>query len=125
MGRTSGARRKNTRDSTERKLIMKPSKTTVGNTSVEFLGHIVSGGEIKPDNAKTQKILDIRTLTTKKEVRNILRLLNYYRRFVPNFSGIAHPLTSLTKKNGRKKIMWSEDCGKSSLSQMQLMYLSY
>ncbi|GFO46594.1 Pol polyprotein [Plakobranchus ocellatus] len=50
------------------KFTITPSKTTIGNTSVEFLGHIVSGGEIKPDNAKTQNILDIRTPNTNKKL---------------------------------------------------------
>ncbi|GFO40943.1 retrovirus-related pol polyprotein from transposon 17.6 [Plakobranchus ocellatus] len=37
------------------KFTIKHFKNTVGNTTVEFLGHQVSGGEIKPDNTKTQK----------------------------------------------------------------------
>ncbi|GFO31420.1 retrovirus-related pol polyprotein from transposon opus [Plakobranchus ocellatus] len=83
---------------------IKASKTTVGNTYFQFPRHIIASGEIKSDDAKTQKILNIRTLTTKKEVRKILGLLN---------SEIANTLMSLTKKNGQNKIIWPEECKKS------------
>ncbi|GFN77234.1 Zinc finger protein [Plakobranchus ocellatus] len=37
----------------------KPSKIFVGYTSIEFLGHIVEEGVVRPDEAKTEKILNI------------------------------------------------------------------
>ena len=42
-------------------LTVKPSKSHVGCTEINFLGHIVGEGNIKPDPKKTEKIL---TLTT-------------------------------------------------------------
>ncbi|GFO36771.1 hypothetical protein PoB_006327600 [Plakobranchus ocellatus] len=67
MGRTFGTCRKNTPDTAESTL---HNQTFQNNCQkYEFL---VSGGEIKPYNSKTQKILDIITPTTKKEVRKIL-----------------------------------------------------
>src|SRR6185369_13323474 len=32
------------------------------------------------------------------EVREFVGFINYYRRFIPNFSHLAEPLTALTKK---------------------------
>lgn len=42
------------------------------------------------------------------EVRSFLGLAEYYRRYVQDFSTIARPLTSLTKKF--TKFLWSGEC---------------
>ncbi|GFO40249.1 reverse transcriptase [Plakobranchus ocellatus] len=92
---------------------VKPSKTIVGCEHINFLGHIVGKGQLEPDENKTEKIRNLRVPTTKKEVRSVLGLLNYYRRFVHNFSAIAQPLTELTKKSSPNKIVWTPECQES------------
>ena len=66
-------------------LTVKPSKCHVGCREVNFLGHIVGKGDIKPDPMKTEKILNLTTRKTKKDVRKICGLINYYRKFIPFF----------------------------------------
>ena len=39
---------------------------------------------------------------TKKLVRSFLGLSDYYRKFIPEFSKVASPLSDLTKKNMSK-----------------------
>ena len=41
--------------------------------------------------------------TSKKEIRSFIGSCSYYRKFLPNFSGIAKPFIDLTKKNTRFK----------------------
>ena len=52
---------------------------------------------------------------TKKEVRASLGLTGYYRKFIPNYAGIARLLTALLKKNESRgvAIEWSEECAAS------------
>ena len=88
---------------------IRPSKTCVGCTSIDFLGHIISASHIKPDPAKTEKIRNLKVPSTKKEVRSILGLMNYYRRFVKNFSSLAQPLIEMTKKTSPNKIRWTHE----------------
>ncbi|KAI3768984.1 hypothetical protein L6452_00080 [Arctium lappa] len=44
--------------------------------------------------------------TSPTEIRSFLGLAGYYRRFIPDFSKTATPLTSLTRKN--VKFLWTD-----------------
>lgn len=48
--------------------------------------------------------------TTKKQARSFLGLVGWYRRFIPNFSEKAAPLTELTRKNQPHKVEWTNGC---------------
>ena len=58
------------------------------------------------DLSKIKDVVEWVTPTTVKEVRGFLGLAGYYRRFVPDFSKIAKPLTELTKKD--EPYVWTE-----------------
>jgi hypothetical protein len=49
-----------------------------------------------------------KTPITVLEVRSFLGLAGYYRRFIPAFSKIAKPMTSLLQKD--HKFVWTEEC---------------
>ncbi|GJZ99880.1 putative reverse transcriptase domain-containing protein [Tanacetum coccineum] len=61
---------------------------------------------IHVDPAKIESIKDWATPTTTTEIRQILGLVGYYRRFIEGFSKITKPLTKLTQKN--VKYEWEE-----------------
>ena len=63
---------------------------------MEYLGYTVSSEGIKASEEKIRAIIDWPQPTNVKDVRSFLRLANYYRRFVKDFSKIARPLTDLT-----------------------------
>ncbi|XP_071491677.1 uncharacterized protein [Diadema antillarum] len=92
----------------EAHLTARPSKCHLGCRSVEFLGHIVEGGRVKPTPEKLAKVKSMSRPTTKREVRSLLGLVGYYRKFIPNMAAIAAPLTDLTKKNQPEKVRWGE-----------------
>jgi hypothetical protein len=66
-------------------------------TSVKYLGHVVSKGGIFTDHEKIQCIKDWRVPETAKEVKSFLGFAGYYRRFIRHFAQIAGPLLDLTK----------------------------
>ncbi|KAL8616281.1 hypothetical protein ACOMHN_056224 [Nucella lapillus] len=96
-------------------LTARPSKIETGFHSLEFLGHVVGKGTLKPEAGKIKKIMQIPTPTTKKQVRALLGLLSFYRRYVPNFATLSAPLTDLTKDGPRKSrsIDWTPACAKA------------
>ena len=60
--------------------------------------------------------------TTKKQVRAFLGITGYYRKFIPNYSALAAPLTDLMMKNRPTKVTWTSDC--ESVFQVLKTYTS-
>ena len=87
-------------------LTAKPSKCEVGKQSIEYLGHIIGNGNIKPTSEKVESVQKARIPTTKKEVRSFLGLSGYYRMFIPNYTNIVLPLIELTRKKAPNKVVW-------------------
>ena len=82
----------------EHKLYAKFSKCDFWLKEVQFLGHIISVAGISVDPSKIQDVLNWKTPESILVIRSFLGLAGYYRRFVPNFSKIARPMTELHKK---------------------------
>jgi hypothetical protein len=68
---------------------------------VPFLGHVVSPEGIAMDPNKVKEVLDWKSPTSVSEVQSFLGLVGYYRKFIPNFSKVANPITELLKKGNK------------------------
>ena len=77
------------------KLKLSPKKCTLFKREVKYLGHTVSGKGIAPDPGKIEAVAQWPRPTTASEIKSFLGLCSYYRRFVPLFAEIAHPLHQL------------------------------
>ncbi|GJZ05907.1 reverse transcriptase domain-containing protein [Tanacetum coccineum] len=71
-----------------------------------FLGHVIDIKGIHVDPAKIESIKDWASPKSPTEIRQFLRLANYFRRFIEGFSKIAKSMTKLTQKN--VKFDWRE-----------------
>ena len=91
-------------------LTIKAAKCHIGGSSIKYLGHMIGDGQIKPLSAKVEAIATWPKPTTKKKVRAFLGLVGYYRKFIPKFSEIAAPLSSLTGKKITDPITWTAAC---------------
>ena len=84
---------------------------------VEYLGFKFTSEGIKPQEKLLKPMLDIKTPRTLTEARGLVSLFSFYRRFIKNFSIVAHPLIQLTKgftgKGRRIAVQTNEECEKA------------
>lgn len=84
-------------------LKLSPKKCVFCKERVKYVGHIVSEKGIEADPEKTEKVLNWPKPKSPEEVRKFIGFIGYYRRFIPNFSKIAKPLTALFPNPIKKK----------------------
>jgi hypothetical protein len=84
-----------------------------------FLGHIISAESIAVDPSKIQEVLDWKSPKLVTQIRSFFGLAGYYRRFIPNFSKIAKPMTKLLEKEA--KFNWSPQCEEAFLILKKLL----
>ena len=71
------------------KLYVARSKCVFFQSSVQFLGFVVGGGNITTDPEKVQAVEEFPMPTTLVELRRALGLFGFYRRFVKGYADIA------------------------------------
>ena len=57
----------------------------------------MSAEGVAVDPSKVKDVLNWKPPTTVHQVRSFLRMVGYYRRFIPDFSKIFKPVTELLK----------------------------
>ena len=77
-------------------LKLSPEKCVFFQTSVRYLGHIVSRSGVQTDPEKISALKTWPVPQTLRELKSFLGFAGYYRRFVKGYSSIVKPLHSLT-----------------------------
>lgn len=95
----------------EANLSLNQEKCHFCRPELKFLGYVVNRSGIAVDPGKVEAIVNLPKPTTVREVRRIIGMISWYRRFVDGFSDIISPLTALLRKN--KKFVWDEKCDES------------
>ena len=103
----------------ENGLTIRPSKIYAGFQELEFLGHMVGKGKMRPEKSKIDKILNVPKPKTKKQVRALMGLLGYYRKYIPGYSIKTTPITDQLKGD-KKSIEWTDEC-EAALEEIQKM----
>ena len=95
----------------EAELSIKLSKCQLFRNKIEFLGHEVSLAGIRPLKSKIAAIQELAPPSTVRQVRQLLGLFGYYRKFVKDYSRVAKPITDLLQGHTEasvKRIVWPD-----------------
>jgi hypothetical protein len=90
--------------------VAKASKCFFYSKQVEYLGHIISKQGVAIDPHKIHAIIDWPLPKGLKQLKGLLGLTGYYRKFVKGYDIICKPLTQLLKKD---VMGWSEEATKA------------
>ena len=92
-------------------LKLKPEKCNMLQKEVIFLGNVVTDKGVKPSPINITKIVEWPRSKTAKQVRQLVAMGSYYRRYVKDFASIVRPMVDLTKKG--RKVLWTDACDAS------------
>ena len=93
-------------------LKLKPSKCQLFKKSITYLGHVVSEEGVHTDPKKIETVRNWKRPHNVHTVRKFFGFVNYYRRFIKDYSKVARPLYDLISGDNAKKrtnpVEWSE-----------------
>jgi hypothetical protein len=90
----------------QHKFYAKLSKCSFAQSTLEYLGHIISDKGVATDPEKTKVILAWPVPSIVTKLMGFLGLTGYYRKFVKSYGVIAKPLTVLLQK---QNFLWTEE----------------
>ena len=91
----------------ENRLFIKAEKCEFSCSSTAFLGYIISTGNLSMDPEKVRAVEEWPKPADRKALQRFLGFINFYRRFIRNYSTIAAPLTHLTST--KINFCWDQD----------------
>ena len=83
---------------------LKPSKVQFGLKKVKHVGHILAADGIRIGDDRTKAIIDLPQPTNIKQLRSVLGMVNFVRKFISNLATTIAPLVALTKKEATKEV---------------------
>ncbi|BHF74825.1 hypothetical protein SprV_0501791300 [Sparganum proliferum] len=76
-------------------VVTNPSKCVLGVPPLEFLGHRVDSEGLRPFPSKVEAVRNFPPPTSKRQLQRFLRMVNFYRRFLPNCADLMLWLTNM------------------------------
>ena len=102
-----------------RDLRIKAGKCEFFKDKICYLGHIISKDGKEPDPDRLAAIAKMPAPSNLKELESFLGKINYYGKFIPQFSEMAEPLNRLRRKG--EKFIFDGDCVRAFLGLKKLL----
>ena len=90
-------------------LTLKESKCQFGRKKLEYLGHIIGGGELAVPAHRAAAMAEYKQPHTKRQLRSFLGAASYYRQFVPGYAKLSSVLSPLTTKSAPSVVCWTAE----------------
>lgn len=88
---------------------------------IRYLGHVISGDSVRPLQDNLVAINSFPVPSSRKNVRQFLGKINFYRKFIQNSSFLLEPFHNLLRKN--VPFSWSTEC-QASFERVKLLLTS-
>ena len=85
-------------------ILHNDEKLDVGQSQIEFFGHVLSADGIKQDPKKVAAIKDMKPPENRNELEIVLGMVNYLSKFAPNLAEVTSPMRQLLSK--RSEFVW-------------------
>ena len=95
----------------EYSLTINLDKCKFGVSSLNYLGHHIDATGIKPIADKVQAIVNFPKPSNMRQLRRLIGMIAFYKKFIPNCSEITKPIFALLSphKYSKKAIEWTKD----------------
>ena len=77
-------------------LFLNKSKCSFAKTRVGFLGHTVGVDGVDVMESKVEAVKKLPLPNTRKELKRVIGMINYYHRFLPNLAEVMAPLNEIS-----------------------------
>ena len=99
-------------------VLLNPAKSKLRQSSLTFLGHVVSRDGIRPDPKKLSAISALPTPTDVASLRRALGMFTFLTKFLPDMANISAPLRELLKADSH----WTwEDAQERAFTQLKTL----
>ena len=105
----------------ENRLLVKAEKCEFHASTVTFLGHIITQGQVKMDPEKVRAVFNWPMPDNRKQLQRFLGFVHFYRRFIRNYIRIAAPLTALTSPV--KLFLWTSEA-EGAFAELKKRFIS-
>ncbi|XDV12346.1 hypothetical protein PO909_001044 [Leuciscus waleckii] len=92
-------------------LRMNEKKCNFHQSCLRFLGHMVNGNGIQPDEDHLQAIMQAPAPTDVTSLRSFLGMLSWYNKFIPNYATLVEPLRACLRQDS--EVEWTDDAQQS------------
>ena len=89
-------------------LTVKEAKCQFGRTHLEYLGHLIGGGQLAVPSHRAAAMDAFILPKTRTQLRSFLGSMSYYRKFILNYASYSAVLTPATAKAAPSVVVWDD-----------------
>lgn len=97
-------------------------KSSFGQTSIPFLGHVISQDGLRPSPDHLTAIAEAPLPNDMAALCSFLGLTSWFSKFIPNYATLVEPLRQLLRTNSQSDVQW-DAAAKDSFIRLKTMLL--